>query len=465
MSSILIVDDEKDIRELIGDILKDEGYAIRLAGNSDDCMAELNAELPSLMILDIWLKDSRMDGIDILKAVKRDNPDVPVVIISGHGNIEIAVAAIKQGAYDFIEKPFNIDQLMVVVARAMETSRLRRENAELRRRDVTASDMLGSSPAFKGLKSQLEKVTKSNGRVMLTGPAGSGKELAARYIHANSNRASAPFVSVSSATIEPDRMEEVLFGRETAERGVEKGLLEQAHGGVVYFDEVADMPLGTQSKILRVLTEQQFARVGGSDKVRVDLRVISSTSRDLRHEILTARFRQELYDRLNVVPIAVPSLEERREDIPELTRHFIDMFHRSQGLPQRSLTPESEAMLQTMHWPGNVRQLRNVIERVLILGDTSGPIEAGELPGQEAPTDTTGRMVLGGAMATLPLREAREVFEREYLLTQINRFGGNISRTAGFVGMERSALHRKLKSLGVVSSAKNGGLGGESELD
>ena len=457
MSSILIVDDEKDIRELIGDILKDEGYAVRLAGNSDDCMAEINAELPSLMILDIWLKDSRMDGIDILKTVKRDNPDVPVVIISGHGNIEIAVAAIKQGAYDFIEKPFNIDQLMVVVARAMETSRLRRENAELRRRDVTASDMLGSSPAFKGLKAQLEKVTKSNGRVMLTGPAGSGKELAARFIHANSNRSSATFVSVSSATIEPDRMEEVLFGRETAERGVEKGLLEQAHGGVVYFDEVADMPLGTQSKILRVLTEQQFSRVGGADKVRVDLRVISSTSRDLRQEIHASRFRQELYDRLNVVPIQVPSLEERREDIPELTRHFIDMFHRSQGLPMRELSPESEAMLQTMQWPGNVRQLRNVIERVLILGENSGPIEASELPGQEVPADASGRIVLGGAMATLPLREAREVFEREYLLTQINRFGGNISRTAGFVGMERSALHRKLKSLGVVSSSKNGG--------
>ena len=465
MGSILIVDDEKDIRELIGDILKDEGYAIRLAANSEDCMSEINAELPSLMILDIWLKDSRMDGIDILKAVKRDNPDVPIVIISGHGNIEIAVAAIKQGAYDFIEKPFNIDQLMVVVARATEASRLRRENAELRRRDVTASDMLGSSTAYKGLKSQLEKVTKSNGRVMLTGPAGAGKELAARFIHANSNRATATFVSVSSATIEPDRMEEVLFGRETAERGVEKGLLEQAHGGVVYFDEVADMPLGTQSKILRVLTEQQFSRVGGADKVRVDLRVISSTSRDLRHEIHSGRFRQELYDRLNVVPIHVPSLEERREDIPELTRHFIDMFHRTQGLPQRSLSPESEAMLQTMQWPGNVRQLRNVIERVLILGDPSGLIEANELPGQDVPTDASGRIVLGGAMATLPLREAREVFEREYLLTQINRFGGNISRTAGFVGMERSALHRKLKSLGVVSSSKSGGGPGDDDGD
>jgi two-component system nitrogen regulation response regulator NtrX len=457
MTSILITDDEKDIRELIGDILKDEGYAVRLASNSDECMAEINAEPPALMILDIWLKDSRMDGIDILKTVKRDNPDIPVVIISGHGNIEIAVAAIKQGAYDFIEKPFNIDQLMVVVARAMETSRLRRENADLRRRDVSSTEMLGASSAFKTLKSHLEKVTKSNGRVMLTGPAGSGKEMAARFIHQHSNRAGAAFVSVSSATIEPERMEEVLFGRETSDRGVEKGLLEQAHGGVVYFDEVADMPLGTQSKILRVLTEQQFTRQGGNDKVRVDLRVISSTTRDLRREIGAGRFRQELFDRLNVVPIAVPSLEERREDIPELTRHFIDLFHRTQGLPLRDLSSEAEALLQTMQWPGNVRQLRNVIERVLILGDGTGPIETRELPGQEPSPDTGGRMVLGGAMATLPLREAREVFEREYLITQINRFGGNISRTAGFVGMERSALHRKLKSLGVVGGHKNSG--------
>ncbi|MGA0542299.1 sigma-54-dependent transcriptional regulator [Neotabrizicola sp. VNH66] len=456
--SILIVDDEKDIRELIGDILKDEGYSVRLAGNSDDCMAEINAEPPALMILDIWLKDSRMDGIDILKTVKRDNPDIPVIIISGHGNVEIAVAAIKQGAYDFIEKPFNIDQLTVVVARAMETSRLRRENQELRRRDVTSSEMVGSSAAFRALKSQLDKVTKSNGRVMLTGLSGSGKELAARYIHQNSNRAAAPFVSVSSASVEPERMEEVLFGRETPGRGVEPGLLEQAHGGVVYFDEVGDMPLGTQSKILRVLTEQQFTRAGGTDKVRVDLRVISSTARDLPAEIRAGRFRQELFDRLNVVPIPVPSLAERRDDIPELARHFVAWFHRTQGLPLRNLAPEAEAMLQTMQWPGNIRQLRNIIERVLILGEASGAIESRELPGSAGPVgDGSEGMVLGSAVATLPLREARELFEREYLLTQINRFGGNISRTANFVGMERSALHRKLKSLGVVTTAKAGG--------
>ena len=456
MSDILIVDDERDIRELIADILRDEGFTTRLAGNSDECMDEINSEPPALMILDIWLKDSRMDGIDILKTVKRDNPDIPIIIISGHGNIEIAVAAIKQGAYDFIEKPFNIDQLTVVVRRAMETSRLRRENASLRRRETSPQEMIGQSPAFRTLKSNLDKVTKSNARVMLTGEPGTGKELAARYIHANSNRASAPFVTVASASIEPERMEEVLFGRETPERGVEKGLLEQAHGGFVYFDEVADMPLGTQSKILRVLTEQQFTRVGGADKVRVDLRVISSTTRALPNEIAAGRFRQELYDRLNVVPIAVPSLDDRREDIPLIARHFIDHLNRAQGLPARALSEETDAVMQTMDWPGNIRQLRNAIEGALILGDAGRPIEPHDLPGH-APTDADdNRITLTGGLATLPLREARELFEREYLLTQINRFGGNISRTAAFVGMERSALHRKLKSLGVVTTSKSG---------
>ena len=456
MSDILVVDDERDIRELISDILGDEGFSTRVAADSEGCMAEINADPPGLVILDIWLKDSRMDGIDILMAIKRDNPGIPVVIISGHGNVEIAVAAIKQGAYDFIEKPFNIDQLMVVIRRAMEASRLRRENQELRKRDMDAHEMIGSSGAFRALKSQLDKLARSNARVMLTGPAGAGKEVAARYVHANSPRAGAPFVSVSGAAIEPERMEEVLFGRESAERGHEPGLLEQAHGGVVYLDEVADMPLGTQSKILRVLIEQQFSRAGGVDKVRVDLRVISSTTRDLKAEIGAGHFRQELYDRLNVVPVAVPSLEERRDDIPELAAHFIDMFHRTQNLPRRPLSDEAHAMLQTMSWPGNVRQLRNVIERVLILGETGGAITARELQGDaEAGGDGTG-IVLSGAVATLPLREARELFEREYLLTQINRFGGNISRTAQFVGMERSALHRKLKSLGVVTGALAG---------
>jgi two-component system nitrogen regulation response regulator NtrX len=454
MNDILIVDDERDIRELISDILEDEGYVTRRAGDSDAAMSAIEEDQPSLLILDIWLKDSRMDGIDILKSVKRDYPDVPVVIISGHGNIEIAVAAIKQGAYDFIEKPFNIDQLMVVIRRGMETSRLRRENQALRRRETAPADMLGDSPPFRTLMGQLDKVTRSNGRVLLSGPAGSGKELAARYIHANSARAVGSFVSVACATIAAERMEEVLFGTDAPETGVTPGLLEDADGGVIYFDEVADLPAGTQSKILRVLVDQTFLRVGGTAKIKVDLRVISSTSRDLEAEIAAGRFRRELYHRLNVVPVAVPSLEDRREDIPALAAHFIEVFHRTQGLPQRVLSDEAAALLQTMRWPGNVRQLRNMIERVLILGDGSATISAAELPGETGPPGEEDRVILSGTIATMPLRDAREAFEREYLLTQINRFGGNISRTAEFVGMERSALHRKLKSLGVVTGAK-----------
>ncbi|MBC7132595.1 MAG: sigma-54-dependent Fis family transcriptional regulator [Roseovarius sp.] len=454
MSDILIVDDERDIRELISDILEDEGYATRRAGNSDEAMAAIRAEPPGLLILDIWLKDSRMDGIDILKTVKRDYPDVPVVIISGHGNIEIAVAAIKQGAYDFIEKPFNIDQLMVVIRRGMETSRLRRENQALKRRETAPSEMLGDSPAFRALMGKLEKVTRSNGRVMLTGPSGSGKELAARYIHANSARSQCPFVTVACASVAAERMEEVLFGREDPETGIAQGLLEEANGGVLYLDEVADLPGGTQSKLLRVLVDQTFSRVGGAARLKVDMRVISSTSRDLEAEIAAGRFRRELYHRLNVVPVPVPGLEERREDIPRLAEHFIGLLHATQGLPLRALSEEAAALLQTMNWPGNVRQLRNVIERVLILGEGSGPIAAAEIPAEAVTPAGEGRIVISGSVAMLPLREAREAFEREYLTTQINRFGGNISRTAEFVGMERSALHRKLKSLGVVGNPR-----------
>ncbi len=456
MSDILIVDDERDIRELISEILIDEGYTTRLAGTSDDAMREVTSQSPGLLILDIWLKDSDMDGIDILKKVKSDYSEVPVVIISGHGNIEIAVAAIKQGAYDFIEKPFNIDQLLVVIRRAMETSRLRRENITLRQKDAPVSDLIGSSAGFRALLSQLDKVAKSNSRIMLRGGLGVGKETAARYIHAHSDRAAGPFVVVGCATIEPDRMEEVLFGRESGDQNGAQGLLEQAHGGVIYFDEVADMPLVTQSKILRVLVDQKLQRVGGNDQIKVDLRVLSSTSCDLEVEIAERRFREELFHRLNVVPVEVPTLEERREDIPELVEHFVEHFNQTQGLNVRKLSDDAAALLQTLPWPGNIRQLKNVIERILILSDGTGPISADEIPSD---TQKSVGANDGGGMsanwATLPLREAREAFEREYLIMQINRFGGNISKTANFVGMERSALHRKLKSLGVVSGNKS----------
>ena len=454
MGNILIVDDEKDIRQLISDILKDEGYSTKLAANSTECINEINSSPPDLLILDIWLKDSHMDGIDILKVAQRDNPEIPVVIISGHGNIEIAVAAIKQGAYDFIEKPFNTDQLLVVINRAMEVSKLRRENSALKIQDITRSEMIGKSTIFKNLKNNLDKVIKSNGRVLLTGPPGSGKEVAARYIHANSNRSNFPFITINCASIESNRMEEVLFGSQYKGGEVEPGLLEMAHGGVVYFDEVADMPIGTQSKILRVLVEQQFIRLGGSDTVRVDLRVISSTTKNLKALITEGKFREELYHRLNVVPIEVPSLEDRRDDIPELSSFFLQELHNQQGLSDRKLSEDSLTFLQSMEWPGNVRQLKNHIERILILGPEDDFISVNELTELNPSFEDENIETVINNVVSLPLREARELFERDYLLTQINRFGGNISRTASFVGMERSALHRKLKSLDIITRPK-----------
>ncbi|MDG2355105.1 MAG: sigma-54 dependent transcriptional regulator [Paracoccaceae bacterium] len=455
MGYILVVDDEKDIRQLLGQILSDEGYKVCLARNSESAMNEINENAPDLIILDIWLKDSHMDGIEILKTVRSNDHDIPVVVISGHGNIEIAVAAVKQGAYDFLEKPFNSDQLLVVIRRALEASRLRREITNFRRNELVASNMVGDSTSFKTLRTQLDKVTRSNGRVMLSGPAGSGKEIAARYIHINSHRAKAPFVSVSCANIEPNKMEEVLFGTEF-DGNIKPGLLEKSNGGILFFDEVADMPLRTQSKILRVLVEQTFSRVGGNDLVRVDLRVISSTSKNLVTKISAGEFREELFHRLNVVPIKVPSLESRREDIPILTKHFTEQLRQTEGLPHRLFSEGALTKMQTMPWPGNLRQLRNAVEQVLILGPENMPVEALELPEpRQSDKINTVNNVFEENLINLSLRDAREVFEREYLMTQINRFGGNISKTAIFVGMERSALHRKMKTLSIVSENKS----------
>ncbi len=449
-NEILIVDDEADIRDLVAGILEDEGFTTRTARDSDQALAEISNRRPSMIFLDIWMQGSKLDGLQLLEQVKRDHAEMPVVMISGHGNIETAVAAIKRGAYDFIEKPFKADRLVLVATRALENSRLKREVRELKQLAPVSSTLVGHSPCMNQLRQTIERAAKANSRIMIVGPAGGGKELAARTLHAMSGRADGPFVVINAAAITPERMEVELFGIENAEEQSRKaGALEEAHGGTLFIDEVADMPRETQNKILRVLVDQTFQRVGGTAKVNVDVRIVSSTARNLEAEIAEGRFREDLYHRLSVVPIRVPPLSERREDIPELIGYFMDQISAATGLPKRQIGEDAMAVLQSHVWPGNVRQLRNNVERVMILagGEPEAVITANMLPQDVGsmvptmPTSNNGEHIMG-----LPLREAREVFERDYLIAQISRFSGNISE---FVGMERSALHRKLKALGV----------------
>jgi two-component system nitrogen regulation response regulator NtrX len=453
-SDILIVDDEADIRDLVAGILQDEGYETRTARDSDDALTSIKSRRPNLVFLDIWLQGSKLDGLQLLDSVKTEHPDLPVVMISGHGNIETAVAAIKQGAYDFIEKPFKADRLVLVADRALETSRLKREVKELKQLAPLATGLVGHSPAINQLRQTIDKVAPTNSRILIIGPSGSGKELTARTIHGPSARAPGPFVVINAAAITPERMEIELFGVEQSNgtQGRKVGALEEAHGGSLFIDEIADMPRETQNKILRVLVDQTFQRVGGSTKVEVDVRIVSSTARNIEAEIAAGRFREDLYHRLSVVPIGVPALADRREDIPVLIDHFMDQISQATGLPKRKIGADAMAVLQSHDWPGNVRQLRNNVERLMILagGEPDAVISASMLPqdvGSMVPSMPAGNG--GEHLMGMPLREAREAFEREYLKAQISRFGGNISRTAEFVGMERSALHRKLKALGM----------------
>lgn len=454
---ILIIDDEADIRDLVSGILSDEGYATRTAADSDTALAEMDARRPSLVVLDIWLQGSRLDGIEILELSKEKYPDLPVIIISGHGTIETAVAAIKKGAYDFIGKPFEADQLLRLVERATETERLRRENEELRERAGYETELTGRSAVVNHVRQVIERVAPTGSRVLISGPPGSGKEVAARLLHQRSHRANGPFVVVNAATMAPETLEEVLFGMERDGSVYKAGVFEQAHGGTLFFDEVSEMPATTQAKILRVLVDQTFERVGGSKRVQVDVRVVSATNKDLRAEIDLGRFREDLYHRLNVVPVRIPPLSERREDIPVLAEHFLRRIAAATGRGERRFSADVMASLQGFDWPGNVRQLRNVVERMLIMArDDHGEISSELLPHEfgAAPIREEGEGTSLDVMGA-PLREAREAFEREYLKAQITRFGGNISRTASFVGMERSALHRKLKSLGLTGKERS----------
>ena len=448
---ILVVDDELDIRELVAGVLEDEGYEARVAADSDSALEAVAVRRPSLVLLDVWLQGSKLDGLELLDEIKRRDPSIPVLVISGHGNLDTAVAAIRKGAADFIEKPFEAERLLLMVGRATETERLRRENASLRASAGRETDLTGSSNAINGIRATLKRVAATGSRVLIMGSAGVGKEVAARLLHGWSNRANAPFVVVSAARMTPERVEEELFGVEEGGDLVRTGLLEQAHGGTLFLDEIADMPIATQARILRVLTDQSFSRVGGTRVVKVDVRVVSATARDLTREIAEGRFREDLYYRLNVVPVTIPSLAERREDIPPLVEHFMAHYAAERRVRTPEIAPDAMVAMQSYDWPGNVRQLRNVVERTIILapGDRIGRIDLDLLPAEVLGDGAD--MGGGGATAIMgaPLREARESFEREYLRIQIRRFSDNISRTASFIGMERSALHRKLKLLGI----------------
>lgn len=449
---ILVVDDEQDIRELVAGVLQDEGYETRAAADSDAALEAIATRRPSLVLLDVWLQGSRLDGLELLEEIKRRDASIPVLVISGHGNIDTAVAAIRRGAVDFIEKPFNADRLLLMVGRATETEQLRQEVASLRAATGRDTDLTGTSTAINAVRATLKRVAGTGSRVLIMGSAGVGKEVAARLLHSWSQRTQGPFIVVSAARMIPERVEEELFGVEEAGDLVRTGLLEQAHGGTLFLDEIADMPMATQGRILRVLTDQSFTRVGGTRTVKVDVRVVSATARDLQDEIAEGRFREDLYYRLNVVPVTIPPLADRREDIPALVDHFVAHYAAERRVPTPEVADDAMVALQSYEWPGNVRQLRNVVERTIILapGDRIGRIDVDLLPAD----------VLGGAgegagasaMMGAPLREARETFEREYLKVQIRRFSGNISRTATFIGMERSALHRKLKLLGITDS-------------
>lgn len=459
-ADILIVDDETDIRTLIQGILEDEGYKTRQAENAKQVFEHLQTAPANLIVLDVWLQNSEFDGLDILDKIKEMYPHVPVLMISGHGTIETAVKAIKKGAYDFIEKPFKTDRLLLMIERALETSRLKQENAALRLQTEGSSTLVGKSPAMQTLVQLLDKVSNTNSRVLITGDAGTGKEVVARYIHKQSTRADKPFMALNCAILNPDRIEVELFGCDIAGQA-QIGVLERADGGTLLLDEVADMPLETQAKILRVLQDQSFTRVGGQTQIKADVRVIASTSRNLTGVISEGKFREDLYYRLNVVPVQVPSLRERIDDIPLLIEYFMDQNAAQAGLEKRKLSDGAGAALQTYSWPGNVRQLRNLIEWMMIMApvnEPDTPIQLEDLPPEISQiVSSTLKAEWGEDMISLPLREAREVFEREYLQAQVARFGGNISKTAQFVGMERSALHRKLKSLNIHTSEREDG--------
>ncbi len=455
-SDILIVDDEKDIRSVLIDVLEDEGYKARAVSDGPSAIEAVRIQRPSLILLDIWLGDSRFDGIKILEIIHKDYPEIPILMMSGHGNIQTAVSAIKKGAYDFIEKPFKSDRLLLLIKRALETAQLRHENQNLKNDPTRFHQLIGESSYVTQLRQTIQKVAPTNSRVFITGPSGVGKELVAREIHKQSNRNKCPFIIVSCTTLNPDRFEEELFGIDRNPGNPASsciGLLEKAHTGTILFDQVTDMPLPVQGRLARFLQDGFLQRINGQNAVKIDTRVIATSSINVEQEIKKGKFKEDLFYRLNVVPIHVKPLVHRQEDIVDLAKYFLEQTCKLYGRPQYILAPETMTALQTYPWPGNIRQLRNIIDWVVIMlpENFQGKITPEMLPPDiSASLPTASLRNEAEDVLQMPLRDAREIFEKQYLLSQVARFSGNISQTASFVGMERSALHRKLRALGVT---------------
>ncbi len=445
---VLVIDDNFDIRNLISEILKDKGYFVRAAANFDQAVFEINNKLPDIAVIDVKLDKGDKDGIDLLKKIKTISDLVPVIMISGHANVEMAVESLKLGAYEFITKPFAPEQLLNFIKRGLENIKLKKENSHLENRTFNSFDLVGNNNLILKIKKLITKLSSTESRVLIYGPTGSGKELVARKIHKNSQRKNEPFIILNGALLQKDNYEIELFGSENEKGNIIYGFLERAKGGTLLIDEVSEIPLDTQAKILRVLIDQKFKRLNGKDDIYVNVRIIASTSKDLKNEVLMGNFREDLYHRLNVVPIEIPNLSSRTDDIPLLIKYFQKKIAEINGIPEIEINLNDD-LLYTYQWPGNVRELRNLVERISILSQNENKSNVSRFLHEILSKNTSENIDNTNITMTFPLKQARENFEKNYLLTQLKKNKGNISKTAEFIGMERSALHRKLKSLGI----------------
>ncbi len=448
-NEILVIDDNLDIRLLISGILKDNGYAVREAANFDQALAEINKKVPDVAIIDVKLDKGDNDGIELLNHLKKIDEDVPAIMISGHANVQMAVDSLKLGAFEFMQKPFSTDRLLNFVNRAIENIDLKKEKQVLENKLFSSYEIVGQSIKIEKIRNLVSKLSSTESRVFICGPAGSGKELVARQIHKKSQRSNNPFVVVNGALLDPEKYELELFGSENSNGTINYGFFEKAKNGTLLIDEVSEIPLATQAKILRVLIDQKFKRVGGSNEINVNVRIISTSSKIIREEVDKGNFREDLYHRLNVVPILLPALKERTEDIPELLDYFSKKISELNGISETKLDGNFN-LFYKYNWPGNVRELRNLVERISILSVNEKKIDINSLVHDAlSQKDNEDSIDSYENVFSYPLKEARERFEKDYLTSQIKKHKGNISKTAEFIGMERSALHRKLKTLGI----------------